>query len=275
MRPELSILVPSYNNPQQLNACVDSIVRTGSLDSGAVEVIVINNGKQNCKEQFKDVKNVKVIDCPENLGWEGGLKEGLKHTDAQFVCFQNDDTHIPSAAQVHFYDSLLCYFDDPKVAAVGPSTTTAAGLQSIYHPRALQEVSELRWLIFFCVVIRRSALDQVGGVDNTLPGGDDFDLSIRLRKAGYKILCAPESFIIHHGFQTGTRIHGDHTKIGGWNSSQMTEITNQALIRKHGFRTFFETLSKQFVEPELITLDRLYDGDMTTHPYKPELVKAS
>lgn len=248
MKPVLSIIIPTYNNPTQLNDGVNSILRTGFLNTGLGEVIIVNNGKQNCKDFFRKIPQVKVIDCPENLGWEGGLKEGLKHTDAKFVCFQNDDTFIPFVSQQLFYQNLLVHFADDKVGAVGPVTTTAAGLQSIYHPRALPNVSELRWLIFFCVIVRRSALEEVGGIDNTLPGGDDFDLSIRLRKAGYTLRCAPQSFIIHHGFQTGTRIHGDSSTIGGWNSQQMTERTNQALINKHGFKTFFDTMANQLVE---------------------------
>lgn len=248
MKPVLSILIPTYNNPQQLNACVDSIIHTGFLNTGLGEVIIVNNGKQNCTEYFRHITQVKVINCPENLGWEGGLKEGLKHTEAKFVCFQNDDTHIPSVSCQQFYQNLLCYFSDDKVAAVGPVTTTAAGLQSIYHPKTVPTVAETRWLIFFTVIVRRSALEEAGGIDNTLPGGDDFDLSIRLRKAGYKLLISPQAFLIHHGFQTGTRIHGDQNKIGGWNSAQMTERTNQALIRKHGFKLFFETLSNQLIE---------------------------
>lgn len=248
MKPVLSIIIPTYNNPQQLNACVNSILHTGFLNSGLGELIVVNNGKQNCKQYFSHIKEIKVIESPDNLGWEGGLKEGLKHTDAPFVCFQNDDTHIPHVCQWQFYQNMLCLFNDDNVAAVGPVTTTAAGVQSIYSPGTVPTISEVSWLIFFCVVVRRSALEAVGGIDNTLPGGDDFDLSIRFRKAGYKLMVTPRSFLIHHGFQTGTRIHGDHNTIGGWNSPQMTERTNQALIRKHGFKDFFHTISKQLIE---------------------------
>lgn len=248
MKPVLSIIIPTYNNPEQLNACVNSILHTGFLNTGLGEVIIVNNGKQNCKDYYKHISQIKVIDCVDNLGWEGGLLEGLKHTDAKFVCFQNDDTHIPYVAQQQFYQNMLAFFADDKVGAVGPVTTTCAGVQSIFNPHTLPTVSELNWLIFFCVIVRRAALDSVGGVDNTLPGGDDFDLSIRLRKAGHKILCVPMSFIIHHGFQTGTRVHGGQDKIGGWNSAQMTERTNQALIKKHGFKTFFETIAHQVID---------------------------
>lgn len=242
--PLIDIIIPTWNNAQFLNPCVQSICNTGILNSGMARLIIANNGTQDCKEDFKLVSNCVIVGDGKNHGWEGGLKKGLEVSKAPFVCFQNDDTFIPPVS-AHFYQNLLHPFQDDNVAAVGPSTTTASGLQSIYNPANPLFIVEAAWLIFFTVMIRRSHLDEVGGVDDTLPGGDDFDLSIRLKKAGKKILINPQAFIIHHGFQTGNRVHGDHTKPGGWNSLQFTDGVNKGLIQKHGFRNFIENRMSQ------------------------------
>ena len=96
------------------------------------------------------------------------------------------------------------------------------------------------YLIGFCLLVRRSALDEVGGIDSTLPGGDDIDLSIRLRQAGYTLVCDRHSFVYHYGYRTGERVHGDRTVPGGWNSPQMIQATANALIAKHGETAFNE-----------------------------------
>lgn len=240
MKPKLSIIVPTWNNPEFLNPCVQSIIATGAL-SGLANLIIVNNGKQPVKEFVKDIPNIEVLEPGENLGWERGLQYGLKHTDAEFVCFQNDDTHIPRANN-NFYSQLLWPFHSQDVAAVGPATTVASGWHSIFSPRPLMNISEVSFLIFFTVMLRRKDLDQVGGIDLSCPGGDDFDLSIRLRKAGKKLLINPNAFLIHHGFKTGTRVRGDHTVAGGWNSKEMAAATNRWLIQKHGFKTYIETI---------------------------------
>lgn len=240
-----SVLIPTWNNPQFLDPLMQSIHATGNLSPiGLGEVIIVNNGKQPIKEQYSSWENVKVIDSPENVGWEGGLKLGLEASKTRFVCFQNDDTFIPHSS-FQFYEKMLIPFQDKSVAAVGPATTVAAGLQSIYHPQHPFMRQDVNWLIFFTVMIRREYLDAVGGVDNTLPGGDDFDLSMRFNDAGYKTCIAPMAFLIHHGFKTGTRVQGDHTVDGGWNSPKMQERTNKALIQKHGFKRFYEVMSSQ------------------------------
>ena len=63
-------------------------------------------------------------------------------------------------------------------------------------------------------------------MDAKLPGGDDFDVSIRLRNAGYKLLIDPQSFLVHYGFKTGQRVHGGPDIRGGWNSPKMTDMTH-------------------------------------------------
>lgn len=239
MRP-LDIIIPTWNNPEYLNPCVRSIAQTGVLNDLA-RLIIVNNGKQDMAD-FKNHPQIVVLEPGENLGWEGGLKAGLAISSSPFVVFQNDDTFLPGVS-AHFYQRLLSRFIYPEMAAVGPSTTVAAGRHSIYNPTVPQVLTEVSFLIFFTVMVRRAHLDAVGGIDDALPGGDDLDLSMRFRAAGYSVAIDPSSFIIHHGFKTGERVRGNPETKGGWNSPEMGERTNHALIRKHGFRPFIKTLT--------------------------------
>lgn len=240
MEKAISIIIPTWNNAQYLNPCVDSIIKTGILNDLA-DLKIVNNGKQDIKSDFGWHPAIEIYEPGENLGWEGGLKYAIERTKTPFLCFQNDDTFLPSVS-TFFYQRLLTSFANPNVAAVGPTTTCAAGLQSIYHPNSPRMKIEVSYLIFFTVMVRRAHLEAVGGIDTTLPGGDDFDLSMRLRAAGHNIIIDPAAFIIHHGFKTGTRVRGDANLEGGWNSPEMTDKTNISLIRKHGFTGFIKTL---------------------------------
>lgn len=253
----ITIIIPTFNNPQYLTPCIHSIIRTGILN-GFAELLIINNGNQPLEKELSHLNDIRVITPNENLGWERALELGVKESDSDFIVFQNDDTLlIPSATS--FYLNMLIPFRIDNVAAVGPMTTCAAGIQSIFRPNVMCGFNDVRWLIFFLVMVRRKHLESVGGIDTTLPGGDDFDLCMRFKKAGYRIMLSANSFIYHHGFKTGERVHGTPSVEGGWNSLQMTEMTNHALIRKHGFKEYINTVYNQLIPYENVETNEVND----------------
>ena len=117
------------------------------------------------------------------------------------------------------------------------------GLQNIWS-EANQYYQDVQFLVGFCMLVRREALDKIGGLDESFNTGDDIDLSIRLRSEGYSLINARDTFVYHHGFQTGELLYGKPDEPGGWNSLQMTEDTNDSLIKKHGFKKWWRTMVK-------------------------------
>lgn len=241
MTPTATILIPTFNNAEFLIPCVESILMTKALD-GLCKLVIINNGVQPVKEQFKNIPNIEVLEPGRNLGWEGGLKFGMDRVDTPFVCFQNDDTFIPRAC-TSFYSQLLWPFNNTNIAAVGPATTNASGLHSIYLRNPLWFPTEVAYLIFFTVMLNTQYLKDAGGIDLSPTGsGDDMDLSIRLRKMGKKLLINPDAFLVHHAFKTGEKVRGPASVAGGWNSQDMMEKTRAWLIQKHGFKAYMSTM---------------------------------
>lgn len=230
----LDVIIPTFNNPQYLGPCVESFLR--SRPGWPLRLIIANNGHPQSMDPFREIPGIEVVDCPKNLGWEGGLKAGLERSSSEFVVFSNDDIFIPRSS-AYWARNLLAPMKSPRVGAVGPSSNIVMGPQNIFAGVSAYTCF-VPFLIGFFVLMRREALDRVGGIDDTLPGGDDLDLSIRLRQAGYSLVARLDTFIFHHGFITGVRVHGGAEKTGGWNSTDMQERTDNALIVKHGFRVW-------------------------------------
>lgn len=246
--PLVSILIPSWNNPQYLHGAVTSLLRNQATKN-LMEIVVINNGHENSCDFLKGHNQVRVINAGKNLGWEGGIDLGLKESKSEFVCFFNDDAMIPTSSRL-WLNQLLQHFRDPQVAAVGPSSNVVMGWQNIFSDVPFH-IFESKFLIGFCVLMRRSAFDLIGGMDLELPGGDDFDWSIRLRDAGFKILVDRTVFVFHHGFKTGERVHGDHTKFNGWNSWEKMQKTNTGLIKKHGLKKWWDAMKGAYELPKV------------------------
>ena len=243
---EIGIIIATFNNNQYLYPLLRSILNTGTKDE-LFHIYLVNNGDAVHMQGFPPDERLTILQQDHNLGWEGGLKVGLKESKEPLVVLLNDDTHIPFTSKNWLRD-MAKHFYDPKVGAVGPITNVVMGGQNCFIEFPMTDnILRSKFLVNFCCMVRRSALDEVGGVDDTLPGGDDLDQSIRLRKGGYELLIDRNVFVYHHGFKTGERVNGPHQQAGGWNSVEMVEKTNFALIRKHGLRTWMDVTQDQIL----------------------------
>lgn len=239
----VTIIMPTMDNPQYLVPCLISMFGNKHAE-GFFRVVVVDNGKTPCETFLPpDIREqVEIVRTGQNLGWEGGLLEGLKHVpeDTEFILFCNDDVHIPTSSFLWLSD-MVEGFRNPKVGAIGPSSNVVMGRQNIFMDEPYYAFYA-NYLIGFCMLVRKEALVKAGGVDATLPGGDDLDLSIRLIDAGYHLMVNRRVFVYHHGFKTGTRVKGDVNSPNGWNSYDMWHKTNTALIKKHGFARWQQML---------------------------------
>ncbi len=240
----IDILIPTWNNPDYLYPCLNSIfTHTGPED--LYRVIVVNNGTPESVVPLKAHPLVTILQQEKNMGWEGGLQAGLAVSQAPYVVFMNDDTFVPWN-QRYWLSRMVDYLVSPACGAVGPTSNVVMGKQNMFLP-INESFVRTKFLIGFCMMLKRSTLDAVGGVDASLPGGDDLDLSIRLRKAGKHLIVDREILIYHHGFKTGERVHS-----GEWNSIAMIERTNFALINKHGLRAFLDLWSEEATPSSMI-----------------------
>lgn len=228
----VGIIIPTWNAPQMLLECVNSIMRYTQPED-LFHIYIVNNGDPEHMNAFKGSAYVTILQQERNVGWEGGLKAGLEASKEPYVLFMNDDTVVPSHQRL-WLTSLLNHFADIDCAAVGPTSNVVMGKQQMFIQMAEHQV-RTKFLIGFCILVRRADIDAAGGIDVSLPGGDDLDLSIRLRKLGKYLLVDRNVFVYHHGFKTGERVHGSD-----WNSLAMLERTNFALINKHGLPAYLD-----------------------------------
>lgn len=244
----IAVLIPSFNNPQYLYPCVQSILKNTSPED-LINVYIINNGTPDSVSGFVGNPYVTILQQDKNMGWEGGLKAGLAATKEPYVLLMNDDTFVHYSQRM-WLSRMISHLADPNCAAVGPTSNVVMGKQQMFYP-INEAYLRTKFLIGFCMLVRRSTLEEVGGIDDTLPGGDDLDLSIRFRKAGKYLLIDREVFVYHHGFKTGERVEGTPQN-GGWNSLQKVERTNFALINKHGLPAFLDLWSEEHSPSSMI-----------------------
>lgn len=223
---KITVAIPTYNNPYQLRGTILSLIHNTDFTG---RIIVVNNGSDSYEAAQAVIPyEIDWVDAGENLGWIGGINEALGMADSDLFCMLNDDVIFPWNQT--FWETTAQWFDRPDCGGVGPASNYVAGWQSI-HVYPQHPTLSVEFLIGFCATYRTDLLKALGGLDPTLPGGDDLDLSIRVRDSGRFLVADRRLYLHHYGSQTGQRVQP-----GFWDSHTHQADTYNALIRKHGLR---------------------------------------
>jgi N-acetylglucosaminyl-diphospho-decaprenol L-rhamnosyltransferase len=79
--------------------------------------------------------------------------------------------------------------------------------RGLYLGRDVREAFATGWVCSACMLVRRSALDEVGLLDERLfVYMDDVDLCQRLRDGGWSVWYCPDAVSIHYGSQSTQRV---------------------------------------------------------------------
>ena len=232
----LTIAIPTLHNAQMLQWCLGSMPNGSRLD---YEIILVDNSGAGKEDKYTiEGDNIRVLRPGKNLGWMGAINLALEHVDTPLFCMMNDDVvFLPGGPG--FWRTMASWLDHEKVGAVGPCSNFAAGAQSLMAALdggvRMDNHIQTSMLIGFCMMVRTADLKSMGGLDVDLPGGDDLDLSIRLRDDGCLLVVDRTLYLHHHGQSTGKRVYGE-----SWDSSASQEKINNALIKKHGVRKWYE-----------------------------------
>jgi GT2 family glycosyltransferase len=185
--PQLSVVVIGRNEGQRLSRCLSSV--DGMRGYQYTEVIYVDSASTDGSPQVAGELGAQVIvlkrgshtaAAGRNAGWQRAL--------APYILFLDGDTIL----QPDFVQAALKVLDaDQWIAAVWGHRREICPERSIYN-----RVLDLDWIYapgetLFCggdVLMRRSALAEVGGYDSELMAGEEPELCRRMRAAGYRVL---------------------------------------------------------------------------------------
>lgn len=97
-RPELSIVLPCYNESCNIPIIVNRIAKF--WPEIKFELILVNNGSTDdtgrvLSEMVKGYKFLRVITIEKNIGYGHGIMSGLKAASADFVAYSHADIQTP------------------------------------------------------------------------------------------------------------------------------------------------------------------------------------
>jgi len=213
---KVSIVLVTYNNLSLTIQCINSVLRNTSWPN--YQLIVVDNGSQDGTADYlerlrNEVPTAKVILNPDNRGFATANNQGLREADGDILLLLNNDTIVPGG----WLDPLVMHLREPSIGLVGPVTNAVGNEAKIeisytdiqqmqafadrYTGAHKGRSFDIQMLAMFCVAFRRGILEEVGYLDEAFGIGlfEDDDYSRRVQAAGYRTVCAEDSFIHHYG----------------------------------------------------------------------------
>ncbi len=213
-----SFVILSWNTLELTKACIRSI--QNSCYEGAYELVLIDNGSTDgSAEYLQEISDTCIVKInKENRGFGGGCNQGISlATEGNDIFLLNSDTEMMPHAL--FLMRLGLYAND-RIGAVGATSNYVANYQRVKEEvRSLDEGYKLArkinvvnahameqkdYLVGFATLIRRSVVDEIGGLDEQFKLGnfEDNDFGVRILKSGHQNVLLHNVFIFHWGSES-------------------------------------------------------------------------
>jgi len=211
--PHVSVIIVSYNSREDLGECIPSLV---GQDYSDFDVIVVDNNSADETVSFveKNYPSIRVIRNKENYGPAKGYNMGITASRGKYVVLLNPDTVVEKA----WLHELVRVMEADEGVAACQSRVLLYGSRTIINTEGnevnflgftwcrnygqisnhSEVIEETLGLSACSAILRRNVLEEIGFFDEDFfMYLDDTDLGLRMRLAGYKVVCNPKSIVYH------------------------------------------------------------------------------
>lgn len=232
--PLVSIVVPNRDGAAHLRRLVPGLVER--TDYPSLELIVVDNAStDDSLELIRAVEapfSISVVANANNESFSDSCNQGAELATGELLLFLNNDTEALERGWLR--ELVACLYKTGAGAAAAtllcPDSEHHASFRHGYgvahrglafreedgmvHPvlhgweedpldERLGESPERPAVAAACLLVHRGAFDEVGGFTHGfLYGGEDVDLCLKLRRAGWTVVCSGRSVAIHYPVST-------------------------------------------------------------------------
>ena len=219
--PLVSIIILNWNGKEYLGKCLRSLKKQTYKN---FEVILVDNGSTDgsidyIKDNFGDF--IKLIQNKTNLGFAEGNNIGIKNSKGKYILLLNNDTRTDSLwveelvkvaeadERIGMCASKVLSLDNPEIIDNVGHLIYKDGLNRgrgrlEYDEGQYDTVEEVFFPSGCAATYRKKMLADIGGFDEDFFAyGDDTDIGIRGRLAGWKCVYVPTA-IVYHKYSAST-----------------------------------------------------------------------
>ncbi len=201
--PTISVIIPVFNSKNTIEECIRTVKKIKYPKK--IDIIVVDDCCTDGTTQIlKKIKGITLIKQPKNMGRSMAVNAGIKKAKTEMIMCIDSDSY-PEEGILY---KTLGYFEDEKVAAVTglalPDKTKTI-IQKIQYFEYLSSFGMNNSLLASIdsshvvpgpmTIFRKKIFDELGGFEaGNLT--EDTEYGLRLKKHGYKIMCAADALTL-------------------------------------------------------------------------------
>lgn len=225
----LDVIIINFNSTDFVIRCIESLTIFKPYDC-SLNIFVFDNASQDNPGRIKKLFPEASIKLNKvNVGFGAAINQALTYCHAQYVVFLNPDAWVTDR---FIETSIRCMEHDEKIGVMGPLISDESGgiqgsarafptpltslfgrnspITKIFPNNSITRRNiltwrrddktpmDVDWVSGACMVVRREAMQAVGGFDKRFfLYWEDTDLCRRIREAGWRVVYYTEPRVIH------------------------------------------------------------------------------
>ncbi|OCQ98938.1 family 2 glycosyl transferase [Nostoc sp. MBR 210] len=203
-QPTVSVIVPTFNRANFLPRAISSILQQTCTN---FELIIVDDGStDNTAEVVKEFTDPRIqfLSLGKNYGGSYARNQGIKAASTELIAFlDSDDEWLPEKLELQV--KRLQESDDPLATVV-----YCLGYECVEGQQKIPSLHLYEGDVFdnllrgwlppttSLFMVKRSALLEVNGFDESLPSFQDYDLWLSLAAANNHFLAVSKPLIIRY-----------------------------------------------------------------------------
>lgn len=203
------IIIPVWNQRERTHRCLTSIL---THTKAPYRLLLIDNASEKPTQQFleqfrrKGLCPVTLIRNEENLGNVKAVNQGIRVSNAPYVCALDNDTMVFPG----WLEKMIQAAESREEIGIANPGSNSLGYKKPWYlswarfagevaRREKGRIIEMGTATGFCMLIKRQLIDRIGGWSEDYGMGyyEDRDYSRRAARTGFLCVHAREAFVYH------------------------------------------------------------------------------